>query len=146
MIKEEIQNQINTALKAGNKERVNTLRFVLSQIKYKEIDSLKEITDDETISVLRQELKKRNEAIEMFKKGSRQDLVEQNQNEIAIIEEFLPASLSDTEINKIIDDVLKKSGNHVNPGKIIGMVVGLTKGRADGGKIAQLVNQKLKNQ
>ena len=146
MIKEEIQNHINTALKAGNKERVNTLRFVLSQIKYKEINSLKEITDDETISVLRQEVKKRHEAIEMFKKGSRQDLVEQNQNEIAIIEEFLPASLSDGDLIKIIDAILKKSESPANPGKIIGEVVGLTKGRADGRLISQLVNQKLKSQ
>ena len=82
----------------------------------------------------------------MFKKGSRQDLVEQNKKEIAIIEEFLPASLSDGEINKIIDDILKKSESPVNPGKIIGEVVGLTKGRADGRFISQLVNQKLKKQ
>jgi len=143
MIKDDIQSEIFKSLKQGNKERVNVLRYVLSQIKYREINTQKDITDEETVSVLRQEIKKRNEAIEMFKKGSRQDLVEQNQNEIAIIREYLPPSLSDSELNKIINDILKESEVPVHTGKLIGLVIGKTKGRAEPGRIAQLVNQKL---
>lgn len=144
MIKDEIQNQINTALKAGNKERVNVLRFVLSQIKYKEINSQKNITDEETINVMRSEIKKRHEAIEMFKKGNRQDLVEQNQKEIVIIEEFLPASIPDAKLNKIIDGILQKNQEINQPGKIIGMVIAQVKGLAEPSKISQIVLQKLK--
>lgn len=144
MIKDEIQNQINIALKAGNKERVNVLRFVLSQIKYKEINSQKNITDEETINILRSEIKKRHEAIEMFKKGNRQDLVEQNLKEIVIIEEFLPASIPDAELNKIIDGILQQNQTTNQPGKIIGMVIAQVKGQAEPSKISQLVLQKLK--
>ena len=144
MIKDNIQNQVNTALKAGDKERVNVLRFVLSQIQYKEINSGKKLTDEETVIALRQEVKKRNEAIEMFKKGARQDLVDQNKKEITIITEFLPSSMPEDELNKIIDDVIKKQSGPINTGKIIGTVVGLTKGKADASIIVQIVNKKLK--
>lgn len=145
MIKDEIQSQTNIALKKGDKERVTVLRFLTSQIKYKEINSGKDATDDDTVHILRGEIKKLNESIVMFAKGNRNDLVDKNKKEIEIIKEFLPADLPDVEINKIIDDIIGKSELGVHPGKIIGLTISETKGKADPGKIAMLVNQKLKN-
>lgn len=145
MIKDEIQKLIHKYLKDHDKEKVNIFRYLLSQIKYREIDLKKEITDEQTIAVLQKEVKKRQEAIELFQKGNRPDLVAANKKEIEIINQFLPAQLSDEEITKIIDDILKKQPDHLNPGEIIGQVVGITKGRASGGKIAELVKEKIKN-
>lgn len=144
MIKDEIQSQTNEALKKGEKERVTILRFLTSQIKYKEINSGKEVSDEETVQILRGEIKKLNESIEMFAKGNRADLVDKNKKEIEIIKEFLPADISEVELNSIIDDILLKSEGQTHPGKIIGQVMKETKGRADGSKISQLVLQKLK--
>jgi len=143
MIKDEIQAKIYQGLKQHDRERVDALRFLLSQIKYREIDLGKDITDEDTIKVLQSELKKRHEAIEMFRKGNREDLVAKNQKEIRIIKEFLPEELSAVEINKIIDDIISKTEKPISPGKIIGKVISQTKGRADGSKIAQRVNQLL---
>jgi|SRR3989344_4908076 len=143
MIKDDIQNLVYKALKEHDKIRVDVLRFLLSQIKYKEIDLRKNITDEETVILLRQEIKKRRESIDLFRKGNREDLVKSNEGEIKVIEEFLPPSLPDIEINKLIDDILKKSEGPVHPGKLIGQIIGLTKGKADGSKIAELVNKKI---
>lgn len=143
MIKDEIQKLVYEALKENDKVRVGVLRYLLSQIQYKEINSGKSLADDDVVGVLRQEIKKRRESIAMFKTGNRQDLVSGNENEIKVIEEFLPPSLSDDEINKIIEDVLQKNPNPTNTGKIIGLVIASTKNRADSGKIAELVKLKL---
>lgn len=143
MIKDEIQKLVYEALKENDKVRVGILRYLLSQIQYKEINSGKSPTDEDVVGVLRQEIKKRRESIEMFKTGNRQDLVSGNENEIKVIAEFLPPSLSDDEINKIIEDVLQKNPNPTHPGKIIGLVIASTKNRADSGKIAELVKLKL---
>ncbi|OGG03590.1 hypothetical protein A2W14_03370 [Candidatus Gottesmanbacteria bacterium RBG_16_37_8] len=143
MIKDDILKLIHKYLKEHNKERVGCLRYLLSQIKYKEIDLKKDITDEETYELLRKEVKKRREAIELFQKGNRPDLVLANLSEIKIIEEFLPPALPEEEIIKIIDDILAKSEGESHPGKIIGMVMSLSKGRAEGGIIAKLVQQKL---
>src|SRR3989338_7235233 len=119
MIRDEIQKLIHKSLKENDRQRVDCLRYLLSQIKYQEIDLKKDMTDEETVELLRKELKKRREAIELFQKGNRQDLVSANQKEIKIIEEFLPKALSEEEIIKIIDDVLAKSAGETHPGKII---------------------------
>ena len=144
MIKEEIQKLMHQALKNQEKERLGVLRYLLSQIQYKEINSGKPISDEDIFSLFRQEIKKRKESIEMFQKGNRKDLVEQNQKEIEMIGEFLPPSLSDEEINKIIDEVLAKNPESTHPGKIIGLVIASTKNRADSGKISELIKLRLK--
>jgi len=142
MIKDEIQKLVYVNLKQHNQEIVDILRFVLSQINYRQLDLDHDITDEEVVDVLRKEIKKRTEAIGFFEKGKRPDLVDSNKKEIEIIKQFLPPELPDEEILNIIADILKKQqGEPVNRGKIIGAVVARTKGRADGAKIAGLVNQ-----
>lgn len=143
MLKDEIQNAINYALKERNKTELKVLRFVLSQIKYEEIDKQKELSDGETVAVLQKEVKKRNDAIEMFKKGRRPELVEDEQNQVKVIERYLPKQMGDEEMNKIIEETIKTLDDKSNIGKTIGLVMAKLKGRADGGKVARLVKQKL---
>lgn len=145
MIKNDIQQAINTALKAGNKTELNALRFVLSQIKYEEIAKQKELTDTEAVSLLQKEVKKRKEAIEMFKKGKRDDLVENEVSQIEVIQKYLPQQLSENELSKIIDEVIISLGVEKNIGKIIGLVMEKTERRADGSMTSKLVKQKLES-
>lgn len=146
MIKNDIQETINNALKAGNKTALSALRFIMSQIKYEEIDKQKELTDEEVVSLMQKEIKKRKEAIEMFKKGNRDDLVKDEESQIAVIQKYLPQQLSEEELNKMINEIIASLGEEKNMGKIIGLVMGKAKGRADGSIIAKLVKQKLELQ
>lgn len=143
MIKQDIQSAINTALKMGKQIDLKALRFVLSQINYEEIAKQKELTDEEVISLLRKEIKKRKEATELFKKGEREDLVTDEEAQIVVIQKFLPQQLSEEELGKIIDDVIASVGEEKNIGKIIGLVMGKVKGKADGPVVSSLVRQKL---
>lgn len=143
MLKDEIQNAMNYALKERNETELKVLRFVLSQIKYEEIDKQKELTDEEITAVLQKEVKKRNDAIEMFKKGGRPELVEDEEKQVKVIERYLPKQMDDEEINKIIEETIKTLDDKSNIGKTIGLVMAKLKGQASGGKVAQLVKQKL---
>lgn len=142
MIKNDIQQAINNALKAGNKIKLNALRFIMSQIKYEEIAKQKEQTDEEVVSLMLKEIKKRREAIEMFKKGERTDLVKDEEAQIMAIQKFLPQQLTSEELEKIVTDIIAETADK-NMGKIIGLVMGKVKGKADGSAVSSLVRQKL---
>lgn len=137
-----MQQAINSALKAGNKVELSALRFVMSQIKYGEIDIQKELTDEEIISLIQKEIKKRKEAIEMFKKGNRDDLVTSEEAQITVIQKFLPQQFTPEELDKIVADTIAETDDK-NVGKIIGLVMGKVKGKTDGSAVSSLVRQKL---
>lgn len=143
MIKDEIQQAIVAAQKEKKELDLKALRFVMSQIKYDEINKQRELTDEEVISVLQKEVKKRKEANEMFRKANRQDLVTDEENQLAIIQKYLPKAITEEELSKIVTEVLSETANHSNTGKLIGLVLAKVKGNADGAVVARLVNQKL---
>lgn len=143
MIKDEIQKAIVAAQKEKKELDLKALRFVMSQIKYDEINKQRELTDEEVISVLQKEVKKRKEANEMFRKAKRQDLVADEENQLAVIQKYLPKALSEEELGKIIEEILSQTEDHSNIGKLIGLVMAKVKGNADGAVVARLVNQKL---
>lgn len=143
MIKEKIQKDILVSLKGKKETELKVLRFVLSLINYAEIAKQKPLTDEEIISLLRKELKKRKEAIEMFKTGGRQDLVTDEEKQLPVIQSFLPQPLSTEELNRIVDEVFKGISGVPNMGQIIGQVMAKVKGQADGAIVASLVKQKL---
>ena len=143
MIKEEIQKEMILALKSKKGTELKVLRFVLSQINYEEINKQKKLTDEEVISVLQKEVKKRKEAIEMFKKGKREDLVIDEEKQIDKIKQYLPKELDQKELEIVIAEVISSSADTSNVGKIIGLVMARLRGRADGANVAQLVKQKL---
>jgi uncharacterized protein len=143
MLKEQMQKEIVVALKAGNKLEVSVLRFLVSEIKYAEINKQKDLTDEEVISVLQKELKKRKDAIEMFAKNGRKDVVESEEKQLAIVARYLPKELTQVELEKIVDEAIAKIGPNPVMGKVMGIVIGQVKGRADGKVISELVKQKL---
>lgn len=143
MLRDDIQKAILIYLKERKKAELKALRFILSEIKYAEIAKQKELTDEEVITLLQKEVKKRKEAIELFKKGARFELVKDEEEQIKIIEAYLPVQMSQEEVEKIVEETLATIADTSNLGKVIGTVMAKVKGRIDGGIVAQLVRQKL---
>jgi uncharacterized protein len=145
MLKDNIQKKIIESLKAGNKTSVKVLRFILSEIKYAEINKKNDLNDEETVTLIRKELKKRKEAVEMFKKAKRDDLVEDEENQIKIIEGYLPKNMESSDLRKIVKETLLSTPDKSNTGRIIGAVMGKVKGQADGAEVARIVKEELAN-
>ena len=142
MIKDQIEKSLVKALKEKDMNKVKVLRYTLSLIKYQEIDNKKELTDEEIVEVIKKDVKKRNEAISLFKKGGRIELVEDEQNQIKVLKKYLPEELSEDEVLKIIKKTIKDLPQP-QIGQVIGLVIKETKGRADGSLVARLVKENL---
>ena len=143
MIKDDIQKKIFESLKAKRETEVKVLRFLLSQIKYEEINKQKELTDQEIVVLFQKELKKRKEAIEMFKKGRRDDLVHDEEKQLEVMAQYMPKPLTDDELFSIITEEIKNSPEPANAGVIMGSVMKRVQGRADGGKVFQLIKERI---
>ena len=132
---ETINSDLKTAMKAGDQTRVDTLRFVLSGINnFKKEKTIKDpaatVTDEEVISLLQKEIKKRKESTEMFKQGNRADLVEKEESDLAIIAAYVPKELSREEIEKPVDAAIAGGAKDFN--SVMKETMKEVKGRADG--------------
>ena len=143
----QIDQDIIKALKAGEKEKLTVLRGLKSDLKYKQIELGKELTDDDCIAVLTSALKKRKDSIEQFKAGNRDDLVKQEEFAVEIITPFLPEQISEEELTQIIKDAIAESGvdSPQKIGMIMKIVIPKVKGRADGKIINQIAVKLLSN-
>lgn len=132
-------------MKAGEKIKVSTIRMILAGIKNAEIAKRGELDEDELLSVLAREAKRRKEAIEEFKKGNRQDLVDKETQELKVIESYLPEQLSEEDVRKIITEVMQEVGasSPGDLGRVMGRVMPRLKGRADGKLVNQIVREAL---
>ena len=144
-LKERLSQELGPSLKAGEKIKVATIRMILSEIKNAEIAKRGDLDDDELLSVLGREAKRRKEAIEEFKKGNRQDLVDRETEELKIIEDYLPEQLSEDELRGIINDTIDEVGTSSpgDLGKVMGRVMPKLKGRADGKFVNSMVRETL---
>ena len=144
-MRDRILHDLKTAMKNQDKETLSVIRMVKGSMQLLEIDLHRELNDDEVIGVISKEIKTRRDSVKEFERGNRQDLVDATNNEIKILEAYLPEQLSDEEVNKIIDDVFSK----INPsgmqemGKIMGMITPLVKGKADLGSVSSKIREKL---
>ncbi len=139
-ILERIQADTRTAMKAGDRDRVSTLRMITSSLQ----QDVKE-GDGDPVAVLQRERKKRVEAAEAFTAGGRADQAAAEREEAALIETYLPEQLSDEELAAIVADaVAASSASSVKEmGKVIGIVMGQVKGRADGKRVSTMVRERL---
>src|SRR5258708_3016050 len=142
MIKHTITDQMKDAMRARNGVKLETLRYVLSQIKYKEIEEHRELTDDEAIGVLANEVKKRKEAIKLFRDSGRDQLVAEEEEKLTTITSLLPTQMSREEIETLVTAAIAKVGN-ANMGVIMKEVVPATRGRADGSVVSEIVKEKM---
>lgn len=142
MIQTTITDQIKDAMRAKDSVRLETLRYVLSQIKYAQIDKHRELTDDEIIGVLSNEVKKRRDAIQMFKDSGRTELVDEENTKLAVIVALLPAQLSTEEITALVKETIAASEDK-SFGSIMKQVSAKTRGKADGKMVSEVVKQQL---
>ena len=146
---QKIKRDSENALKEGDSLKVKTLRLFLSAFHNREIElrpKKQKLSEEIEIEVIKQEIKKRKEAIEMFKKGNREDLVLKEKKELEILEKYLPEQLSDDELKELVKQtkIKIKAEGPSDFGKLMGAVMKETKGRADGLKVKQMVEETLK--
>ena len=144
---EKINNDMITYMKSKDSFSLGVIRMVKGAIQLEKINKKRDLTDEEVISVISKQIKMRNDSINEFAKANREDLIEQNKKEIALLSTYMPAQLSELEINKIIDDAF----NTVNPtsskdmGLIMKEVSPKLKGKADMGKVNNIIKERLAN-
>jgi uncharacterized protein YqeY len=139
-IAERIKSDVASALKAGERDRVTALRLVLSELQKAEKDG-----DNDELAVLRRERKRRREAAEAYREAARQDLAEGEELEAQIIETYLPAELSDVELDGLVQAAVAETGaeSQRDMGKVIKHVMAAAGGRADGKRVSTKVKEVL---
>ena len=148
-LKEQIGEDIKSAMKAKDKVRLQTVRSIKKVILEKEValrpSGQESLTPEQELELLAQQAKQRRDSIEQYRKGGREDLAQQEEQELAIIETYLPKQLNEQEINSILDEIIAEVGasSPQDMGKVMGVAMKQFKGRADGKKIQQLVKAKL---
>lgn len=148
-LKDRISEDIKTAMKAKDKVRLETVRSIKKVILEEESTARGKgqegLTKDQELAVLTRLAKQRRDAIAQYTDANREDLAEKEAAELAIIEEYLPAQLSDEEIEAVIDDLIAKTGasSAKDMGKVMGPAMKELKGRADGAQVQAIVKQKL---
>ncbi|HEY9670358.1 MAG TPA: GatB/YqeY domain-containing protein [Waterburya sp.] len=148
-LKDRVSEEIKTAMKAKDKVRLETVRSIKKVILEKEsslrAQGQETLTETQEIEVLSQLAKQRRDSIEQYRKAGRDDLAEQESQELAIIEEYLPKQLSDEEVAAVVDEIIASVGatSAKDMGKVMGPVMQKLKGRADGQKIQAMVKAKL---
>lgn len=144
-LKARIAEDTRTAMKAGEKIKVSTLRLTSSAITYGEKDKRRELNEEETMEVIVREVKKRREAIDEYSKAGREDLAGKEREEAAILGAYLPEQMSEAEITAAVKIAIEDTGA-LSPGdlgKVMGVVIPKTKGRADGKRVNEIVRELL---
>ena len=140
-----IEDELKEATLARDAERRDTLRLILSALRGAEKELQRPLKNDEELQVLQRERKRRTEAAEAFRAGGREEQAAAEEREIAVLEEFMPAPLSEEEIEEIVDDVIEEVGatSMRDLGRVMADVMPQVAGRADGSTVSQLVREKL---
>lgn len=141
----DLSTAMRDAMKAGDAKRVGTLRMAMAAAHNRQIELGHELTDPETVEVLDRQVKQRRESIELFRGGGRPELAEVEEAEIAILREFLPEPLSGEELERLARDAVAstEASGPADMGKVMGVLVPQTKGRADGKEVSDLVRRLL---
>jgi hypothetical protein len=145
----ELENKIKEDLKASLKERdelrSSVLRLLLSDIKNASIEKRAELSDEEIIEVISRSVKKRKDSIESYKRGGREDLVKKEEDELKILQVYLPEQMSEEEIEKLVEETISEVGasSPAEFGKVMEKVMGKAKGKAEGKTASRIVKEKL---
>ena len=155
MLKDKIQGDLQKAMIAKDELRLSTLRMLKSGIQYFEIAKSQpagrrggagyEATDEDVIEVIGREIKKRKESIELYKKGGREELAQNEQKEIEILQNYLPEQISEEEVRKLIKETISQTGASTiaDIGKVMGTLMPKVKGKADSTLVSNLVRTAL---
>ena len=144
-LEERLVEEMKQAMKSNEKLRLSTIRMIRTSVKNKEIEVRKKLEDEEILRVIQGMLRKSEESVEQFRAGGRMDLVEKETQEMEILKSFLPKSLSQEEILKVIDETIQENqaSSLKDLGKVMKSVMSKLAGKADGKLINQLVKERL---
>jgi len=144
-LRDQLNEDIKTAMKAREQDRLATLRLMLSAVKQREVDERITLDDTGVIGVVEKMIKQRRESIAQFEKAARQDLADKEKFEIGVLEAYLPQQLTAAEIEAIVAEAIASTGakSAADMGKVMGIVKPKLAGRADMGKVSGLVKGKL---
>jgi uncharacterized protein YqeY len=141
----ELEEQVKAAMLARDNARRDALRLILSSLKSAEKDLQRPLSDEEELQVLQRERKKRQEAAEAFRDAGREEQAQNEEAELAILEEFMPEPISEDDLERIVDDAIaeNKATSMRDMGRVMADVMPQIAGRADGSAVSQLVREKL---
>ncbi|NOR36634.1 MAG: GatB/YqeY domain-containing protein [Woeseiaceae bacterium] len=144
-LKDQITEDMKSAMKAGDKDRLKVVRLIRAAIKQIEIDKRIELDDAAVLTVLDKMVKQRRDSIEQFQKGNRNDLADIELAEIVVLEDYLPEQLSDEELDAIIDEAISATGAETirDMGKVMGQIKAKAAGAADMGAVGAKVKARL---
>lgn len=142
---DQIQNDMKTALKNGEKIKANTLRLLISKLKNKAIEVRSSLDDKQILQVIQKTAKQHKESIRMYKDGNREDLVKQEQTELDIVEEYLPSMMSEEEVNTVVESIIQETGatTMADFGKVMPQVMKKGAGKIDGSIAQSILKSKL---
>jgi len=140
-----LQDEMKTAMKSGNRDRLSVIRMLISEIKKIQIDKKKELSDGEITEVLQKYAKQRKESIRQYREAGREDLASKEEFELGVVQEFLPQPISEEELKQIVEQAIQETGasSIKDMGRVMKSVMDNVKGRADGSVVSSLVKKKL---
>ncbi len=144
-MEQKVKDDLKAAQLARDEIKVSTLRLLLSEIQNARISKGSDLEDQDIISVVQREVKKRKEAAEAFRSGGREEQSQKEESEMKILQDYLPAQMSNEELTKLVEDSITELGatQPSDMGKVIGAVMGKVGQRADGATVSQIVKEKL---
>lgn len=144
-LKQRLTDDMKAAMKAGEKERLGTIRLMNAAIKQKEVDERIEVDDTQVLAILERMMKQRKDSVSQFEAANREDLAVIERAEMAIIEQYLPAKLGEAAVLAVIDAVIAETGasGPADMGKVMGAVKPKLAGQADMGEVSKLIKQRL---
>jgi uncharacterized protein len=145
MLKQDIQTDMKTAMKAGDKVRLGVIRLILAAIKQREVDERIELDDAQVVVVLDKMLKQRRDSITQYAAAGREDLAEIERFEVTVIQNYLPTALTAAELAELIDAAIATSGASAmnEMSKVMALIRPQVQGRADMGAVSALIKQRL---
>jgi hypothetical protein len=144
-LKARINDDVKVAMRAQDKRRLGTLRLITAAIKQREVDERIELDDTQVLAVLEKMVKQRKESIAQYQQANRQDLIDQETFELEVLQGYLPAQLSEAEVDTVIAEVIAATGASTikDMGKVMGQLKGRLQGQADMGAVGAKVKAKL---
>lgn len=144
-LKARLQEDVKAAMRAGDKQRLSTLRLAMAALKQREVDDRVELDDAAILAILEKMLKQRRDSIEQFEKAGRDDLVAQESAEIDVLSAYMPRQLDEAELQQAVDSAIDAlgAGSMQDMGKVMGRLKGELSGKADMAKVSQLVRARL---
>jgi uncharacterized protein YqeY len=144
-LKERITDDMKAAMRSGEKERLGAIRMITAAIKQREVDERIVLDDAQVLSVLEKMIKQRKESLQLFRDGNRQDLADKESAEITLLQSYMPAQLSEGDLDALIQDAIAATGaaSIKDMGKVMAIVKGKAQGRADMAAVGAKIKAKL---